>query len=46
MNRTNEEIEQILSTFHKPERALYPELDEYSDDECYQALKEDEQHGP
>lgn len=36
MDRTDEEIEHILSTFRKPERALYPELDGYSDDECYQ----------
>lgn len=36
MNRTREEIQKILSTFRKPNRAHYPELDGYSDDECYQ----------
>ena len=35
MNRPIEEIESILSTFRKPDRACYPELDEYSDDDCY-----------
>lgn len=36
MNRSNEEIEKILSTFRMPDRAHYPELDGYSRDECYQ----------
>ena len=36
MNRTTEEIQTILSTFRKPDRTGYPELDGYSDDECYQ----------
>lgn len=35
MNRTNAEIEQILSTFRPPERADYPELDRYSRDDIY-----------
>lgn len=35
MNRSNAEIEQILSTFHPPERADYPELDSYSHDDLY-----------
>lgn len=35
MNRPAEEIQRILSTFRKPDRACYPELDGYSDDECY-----------
>jgi len=36
MNRSREEIEKILTTFTKPNRANYPELDNYSDDECYE----------
>jgi SAM-dependent methyltransferase len=36
MNRSNEEIQKILATFRRPDRACYPELDEYSRDECYQ----------
>jgi SAM-dependent methyltransferase len=36
MNRTTEEIQTILSTFRSPDRADYPELDEYSNDDCYQ----------
>lgn len=36
MTRTREEIQKILSTFRKPNRAQYPELDGYSNDECYQ----------
>jgi SAM-dependent methyltransferase len=35
MNRSDKEIEQILSTFHPPERAAYPELDGYSRDDIY-----------
>ncbi len=35
MNRSNAEIEQILSTFRPPARADYPELDGYSRDELY-----------
>jgi hypothetical protein len=36
MNRTAGEIQQILSTFRAPDRAQYPELQEYSREECYQ----------
>jgi SAM-dependent methyltransferase len=36
MNRSNEEIQKILSTFRMPDRAHYPELDGYSRDDCYQ----------
>jgi len=36
MNRSNEEIQEILSTFRIPKRAHYPELNDYSRDECYQ----------
>lgn len=36
MNRSNEEIQKILATFRMPDRAHYPELNEYSRDECYQ----------
>ena len=36
MNRSNKEIQKILSTFRMPDRANYPELDGYSRDECYQ----------
>jgi SAM-dependent methyltransferase len=36
MDRSTEEIEKILATFAKPDRANYPELDGYSDDQCYQ----------
>ena len=35
MNRSNADIEQILSTFKPPERAAYPELDGYSRDDLY-----------
>lgn len=35
MNRSTEEIQKILSTFRKPDRTRYPELEGYSDDECY-----------
>ena len=30
MNRSNQEIQNILSTFRTPDRARYPELDGYS----------------
>jgi SAM-dependent methyltransferase len=36
MNRSGAEIQKILSTFRTPDRAHYPELNEYSRDECYQ----------
>jgi SAM-dependent methyltransferase len=36
MNRSAEEIQQILSTFRTPDRAQYPELQEYSRQQCYQ----------
>jgi ubiquinone/menaquinone biosynthesis C-methylase UbiE len=35
MNRSPDEIRQILSTFRPPERAAYPELDGYSRDDIY-----------
>ena len=35
MNRSDEEIREILSDFHAPDRAKYPELDGYSRDEIY-----------
>ena len=35
MHRSNEEIQEIISSFRTPSRAHYPELDGYSDDECY-----------
>ncbi|HVM73127.1 MAG TPA: methyltransferase domain-containing protein [Anaerolineales bacterium] len=35
MNRTDEEIRRILSSFRPPERAAYPELDGYSRDDIY-----------
>jgi SAM-dependent methyltransferase len=35
MNRSREEIEGILASFSRPDRANYPELDGYSDDDCY-----------
>ncbi len=35
MNRSNAEIERILSTFEPPQRADYPELDGYTRDEIY-----------
>ena len=35
MNRSLDEIENLVSSFGKPDRAHYPELDGYSDDECY-----------
>ena len=34
MNRSNEEIQRILSTFRTPDRLRYPELEGYSRDEC------------
>ena len=36
MNRTTEEIQNILSTFRAPDLRHYPELQGYSRDECYQ----------
>jgi hypothetical protein len=33
MNRSNEEIQKLLSTLQKPGRADYSELNEYSRDE-------------
>ena len=36
MNRSPEEIQNILSTFHAPERDAYPELQGYSRDEIYE----------
>jgi SAM-dependent methyltransferase len=36
MNRSAAEIQQILATFRAPDRAQYPELQEYSREECYQ----------
>jgi SAM-dependent methyltransferase len=35
MNRSTEEIQEILSGFHAPDRKKYPELDGYSQDELY-----------
>lgn len=35
MNRSNAEIQHILSTFRAPDRAAYPELQAYSRDELY-----------
>lgn len=35
MNRSDAEIEQVLSAFRAPERAAYPELDNYSRDDIY-----------
>ncbi len=35
MDRSLEEIENILASFTKPDRMRYPELNGYSDDECY-----------
>lgn len=35
MNRSNEEIQQLLATFRAPERSAYPELDGYSRDDIY-----------
>jgi SAM-dependent methyltransferase len=35
MNRSKEEIEKLLASFPRPERANYPELAGYSDEECY-----------
>jgi len=35
MNRSVDEIETIISSFGKPDRSDYPELDKYSRDECY-----------
>ena len=36
MNRTSAEIEAVVATFHRPDRARYPELDGYSDAETYE----------
>lgn len=36
MNRSLEEFQKILSAFRTPDRAQYPELNEYSREECYQ----------
>ena len=38
MNRSNTEIEQILTTFYPPNRADYPELDRYSRDDMYRVF--------
>lgn len=38
MNRSKEEIEKALASFSRPDRAKYPELENYSDDECYQGF--------
>jgi SAM-dependent methyltransferase len=35
MNRSMEEIEKAMASFTRPNRANYPELAGYSDDECY-----------
>ncbi len=35
MNRSIEEIEKILASFSRPDRANYLELDGYSEEECY-----------
>jgi SAM-dependent methyltransferase len=35
MNRSNAEIERILSTFHPPDLVTYPELEGYSRDDLY-----------
>ncbi len=35
MNRSNDEIQRILSTFRSPDRAAYPELQEYSRNDLY-----------
>ena len=35
MNRSNQEIEKILAAFSRPDRTSYPELDGYSDNDCY-----------
>jgi SAM-dependent methyltransferase len=35
MNRSTEEIQEILSGYHAPDRKNYPELDGYSQDELY-----------
>jgi SAM-dependent methyltransferase len=36
VNRSNKEIQKILSTFRMPDRTRYPELDGYSRDQCYE----------
>ena len=36
MNRSTQEIHEMLSTFRAPDRAFYPELQEYSRDEIYE----------
>jgi SAM-dependent methyltransferase len=36
MNRSIAEIEEIISSYKAPDRAEYPELQEYSRNECYQ----------
>src|SRR5215208_4217161 len=38
MNRSNKEIQRILSTFRTPDHVRYPELEGYSRDECYQGF--------
>ena len=38
MNRSATEIQQILSTFRAPDRPQYPELQEYSREECDQVF--------
>ena len=35
MNRSKDEIEKMLASFSRPDRANYPELDGYSEDDCY-----------
>ncbi len=42
MNRSANEIQNILSTFHAPDRTRYPELQEYSRDQCYEEFLEAE----
>jgi SAM-dependent methyltransferase len=36
MNRSDDEIRKILSTFRRPNIACYPELDGYTRDQCYE----------
>lgn len=36
MYRSEEEIQTILASFRAPDRARYPELDEYTRDQCYE----------
>src|ERR1041384_2520167 len=35
-NRSEEEIQEIISSFRPPDRARYPELNGYTRDQCYQ----------